>query len=465
MKSTEINPDTLQSRKQAKKLEQTLSGNVYRLVAINAVFTIMTMLVSSMYSFADTYFVSGLNDGATAAVGIVFSMVNFSQAMGYFWGQGSANYISRSMGKGNMDDSIRMAQIGFQGALISGSAVTVLGLCFLKPLCRFLGTPEEILPETCRYCAIILLGIPFFMASLVMNCQYRYQGNSANSMIGVCLGAILNIVLDPLMIYTLNMGLGGAALATVLSQAISFGVLLLQSRSSSNIPLFLRPERSNPHLLKQVIPGGIPSLWRNGMMSVSIAVLNTTAKPYGIAAVAAMSVVSRVMSVCVALPTGFGQGAQPVLGMNYGAGNYGRVKSTYRFTLTVAASMNLIVSAVVFGLAPQIVELFHNTGYPAVVQYGVDALRYQCITFPLTAFLLITNMMVQSMGKIFSGTFLAVARNGLFFIPIVTVLSRWLGFFGIQISQPLADVCAFLSTICVWLCVRRELGGKGKTEM
>ena len=449
-----------QQEKQEAMLHEISTGPVHQLICRNAVPTILTMLVTSMYNFADTYFVSGMSDEATAAVGIVYSLVSLTQAIGYFWGQGSANYIARSIGHGDNSDSREMAQTGFIGSLLCGALITILGLLFLSPLCKLLGAPDEILLETETYCAIILTGVPFQMAMLTMNCQFRYQGNALSSMIGITSGAVLNVALDPLLIYGFSWGLAGAAWATVISQVLSFFVLLCQSYTRGNIPLRLKLQRLRPPMLVHILPGGMPSLWRNGLLSVSVAVLNTVSKPYGVSAVAAMSVVSKIMSVCIALPTGFGQGAQPVWGMNYGAGRYDRVLSAYRFALAVGFSMDLVVASVCYFTAPQLIGLFQGSSGSGIMDYGVWALRYQCLTFPLTAFLLITNMMVQSLGKMFAGTFLAVARNGLYFIPIVLILPRLWGVLGVQLSQPAADICAFISTFFIWYWAWQELTGR-----
>lgn len=437
--------------RRSQRVERILHAPVPGLICRFAAPAIVTMLVSALYNFADTYFVSGLNDEATAAVGIVYALVCFAQSVGYFWGQGSANHISRELGSGNAEDAQKMAQAGFLCSVFSGLTVTVLGLLLLTPLCLLLGSPDEILSETRLYCGIILLGIPFLMASLTMNCQYRHQGNAVSSMIGICVGAILNVALDPLLIYRFGWGLAGAAWATVISQAASFWILFYQSRTRGNLPLSFTFLRITKKMIRNMLPGGMPSLWRQSLLSVSMAVLNTVAKPFGVALVAAMSVVSKVMSVCIAIATGFGQGAQPVWGMNYGAGNYRRVMGAYRFTLLVAFGMDACIGGICYAAAPQIIRLFEGAEGSEICKYGITALRAQCITFPVTSFLLITNMMVQTMGKMFSGTLLAVARNGLFFLPIVLIFSRQWGVPGIQWAQPCADICAFICTVFVWL--------------
>lgn len=445
---------------QEEKRRVIMAQPVGKLICRMAVPTIVTMMISALYNFTDTYFVSGISDSATAIVGIVYALVCLTQAVGYFWGQGSANYISRKLGSGCTHDAQNMAQTGFLCSLASGLLIMALGLLLLTPLCRILGAPQKILLETCTYCGIILLGSPFVTASLAMNCQYRFQGNATSSMLGISVGAVLNIGLDPLMIHTFGWGIEGAAWATVISQAISFFVLFWQSRHRGNIPLHFRFSKIGWKTLAHICPGGMPSLWRQGLLSVSMAYLNTISKPYGVAAVAAMSVVAKIMSLCIAFATGFGQGFQPVCGMNYGAGNYLRVRRAYRFTLLVAFCLDVVIAASCGIFAPQIIALFSKAADSEVLDYGIAALRYQCVTFPLTSFLLITNMMVQTMGKMFSGTLLAVARNGLFFIPIAALLVHRLGFFGIQLAQPCADICAFLCTIFVWLASCRELKGK-----
>lgn len=460
----EANLSKEQEEKQTEKLHRILEKPVYGLICRFAVPTIITMMVSALYNFADTYFVSGMSDAATAAVGIVYSLVCLIQAIGYFWGQGSGNYISRKLGSEDVRDAQNMAEAGFYCSLAVGTAIMFLGWIFLTPLCRLLGAPSDILSETKVYCGIILLGTPFVMASLTLNMQFRFQGNAVSSMLGIALGAVLNVFLDPIMIYNMNMGIRGAAWATVISQAVSFLVLLRQSYMSGNIPIRLRIPTVNFEVIHNICAGGMPSLCRQGLNSVSMTVLNTIAKPYGVAAVAAMAVVSKVMSLCVAFATGFGQGFQPVCGMNYGAKRNDRVLQAYRFTVIVGVTSQTLIATICYMLAPQIIALFNTSEGSGVLEYGVTTLRYQCITFPGTAFLIITNMMVQTMGKMFSGTLLAVARTGLFFIPAVLILSHALGFLGIQLAQPCADICSFLCTVFVWLFTRKELRCNNKNK-
>lgn len=446
----------LQEEKLHRIVEQPVGGLICRL----AVPTIITMLISSLYNLVDTYFVSKLSDGAVAAVGIVYSLVCFTQAVGYYFGQGSGNYISRALGSGDSHDAREMAEIGFSYSFLCGTLIAVAGLIFLTPLCRILGAPAEILTETKTYCSIILLGTPFIVSSLTLNCQYRFQGNAFSSMLGICVGAVLNVILDPIFILPWGFGLeiAGAAWATVLSQVVGFFVLFFQSKTRGNIPLRIRvPKMTRAHF-RHINAGGLPSLFRQGFASVSLAVLNLVAKPFGIGIVAAMSVVSRIMNTAVALPTGLGQGFQPVCGMNYGARQYRRVRKAFRFTVLLALGVCVVCAATGLIFSEQLISVFRgqNSG-SEVLTYGVPALCYQCLTYPLLAFLILTNMMVQTMGKAFSGTFLAVARTGLFFIPAVLLLSHFLGRTGILFAQPCSDLLAFVCALAVWIRTDREL--------
>lgn len=447
----------LRREKRNRIMEQPVGGLICRL----AVPTIITMMISALYNLADTLFVSKLGDGAVAAVGIVYSLVCFTQAVGYYWGQGAGNYISRALGSGDTHDAQEMAELGFSYSFLCGTAIAVLGLIFLKPLCYILGAQDAIIRETETYCGIILLGTPFIMSSLTMNCQYRFQGNAISSMLGICVGAVLNVLLDPVFILpeALNMGVKGAALATVLSQIISFFVLFFQSGARGNIRIRVRVPAMTREKLRHINAGGLPSLFRQGFASISLAAMHLVVKPFGIGIVAAMSVVSRVMTTAVAIPTGLGQGFQPVCGMNYGAGQYRRVRSAFRFTVFVAMGDCLLCSALGCLFAPQIVSAFQGSNSsPDVMAYGVPALRYQCLTYPLLSFLILTNMMVQTMGKAFSGTFLAVARTGLFFIPVLLLLTRFMGHTGILLAQPCSDILAFFCAVGVWMWTNRELG-------
>ena len=441
---------------QEEKYIKMTTPPVEKLICRLAVPCIVSMLVTAFYNMADTYFVGMLkSNAATGAVGVVFSVMAVIQAVGFFFGQGSGNYISRELGKKHYDEASQMASTGFFSALATGLLICILGQIFLKPLALFLGSTETILPYTEAYLQVILLGAPWMCASFVLNNQLRFQGSASYAMVGIVTGALVNIVLDPILIFGCKLGVAGAGWATILSKLLSFCLLLLGTRKGGNIRLKLRNFRFSGHYYLWIFKGGIPSLARQSLASVATICLNNAAMAYGDAAIAAMGVVQRITMFGASAMLGFGQGFQPVCGFNYGAGLYSRVRRGFWFCIKVSTIALVVIAALGYAFAPNLIRLFRDDAQ--VAAYGAAALRYQCLTFCLHGWVVMSNMMQQSMGKTVPATFLSIARQGLFFIPLVWVLNAWLGFTGIQLTQPVADAITFLCAVPIQLHVLRTM--------
>ena len=430
-----------------------------------AVPTIISMLVTSFYNVADTYFVGKIDTQSTAAVGIVFSLMSIIQAVGFFFGHGSGNFISRRLGAKDLDSAERMAATGFFMAFIAGCVLAVAGLLMLTPLSLALGSTPTVLPYTERYLGIILLGAPFMASSLVLNNQMRFQGNAAYAMVGIVSGAVLNVALDPLLIFTCGMGIAGAALATVVSQVCSFTLLLYMTTKGGNLSIRYRRFTPTWAFVKEIIGGGTPSLTRQGLASVSTILLNVAAGGYGDAAIAGMSIVSRIGMFINSFLIGFGQGFQPVCGFSYGAALYGRVRQGFWFCVKVGVVFLAVCSLLGFGYAEEVVELFRR-GDPAVVATGASALRWQLVTYPLGAFVIVSNMMLQTIRKSVRATILSSARQGLFFLPLIFILPHFFGLLGVEMCQAVSDMCTFLLaiplTLGVLLEMKRQEGVQGR---
>ena len=441
---------------QEEKYIKMTTPPVEKLICRLAVPCIVSMLVTAFYNMADTYFVGMLkSNAATGAVGVVFSVMAVIQAVGFFFGQGSGNYISRELGKKHYDEASQMASTGFFSALATGLMICILGQIFLKPLALFLGSTETIMPYTEAYLQVILLGAPWMCASFVLNNQLRFQGSASYAMVGIVTGALVNIALDPILIFGCKLGVAGAGWATILSQLLSFCLLLLGTRKGGNIRLKLRNFRFSGHYYLWIFKGGIPSLARQSLASVATICLNNAAMAYGDAAIAAMGVVQRITMFGASAMLGFGQGFQPVCGFNYGAGLYSRVRRGFWFCIKVSTIALVVIAALGYAFAPNLIRLFRDDAQ--VAAYGAAALRYQCLTFCLHGWVVMSNMMQQSMGKTIPATFLSIARQGLFFIPLVWVLNAWLGFTGIQLTQPVADAITFLCAVPIQLHVLRTM--------
>ena len=419
---------------------------VKKLIIRMAVPTIVSMLVTSLYNMADTFFVGQMNNtSATGAIGIVFPLMAVIQAIGFTFGQGSGNSMSRSLGMQDRAAAEKMSASGFYSAFLAGILLAVVGLVFNSSLIGLLGSTATILPYAVEYVRYILPGAPWLMASLVLNNQLRLQGSAFFAMIGIAFGALLNIALDPLFIFVLNMGVSGAALATSISQFVSFWILLAATKRGGNIVPRLRNFSFKWAQYKEILRGGLPSFWRQGLGSIASMMLNVTAGAYGDWAVAGMAIVTRMMMFAASAIIGFGQGFQPVCGFNYGAKLYGRVRKGFFFTLQVMLVWLLLISAAGIIFAPKIITLFSND--EEVIRFGSSVLRYQCYVFPLMSLLFSSNMMLQNIGSAFRASLLSMARQGIFFIPAILILPKLFGILGLQIVQPVADACAFLLTI------------------
>ena len=433
-----------------EKFQQMTQTPVRPLICKMAVPTIISMLITTIYNMADTFFIGKLNStSASGAVGIAFSLMAVIQACGFFFGQGAGNNMSRELGHREKKRAEQLAATGFFSAALCGVLILVFGLLFLQPLTMLLGSTETIAPYAMDYIRIILLGAPYMTASLVLNNLLRFQGNAFYGMIGLTSGGILNILLDPILIFGCNLGISGAAWATIISQLVGFLILFYQCNHAGIVKIRLRNFRFSGALYRKIVNGGLPSLLRQGVASLA-------AKPYGDAAIAAMAIVSRIANFTNSVIIGFGQGFQPVCGYNYGARIYQRVRQGFWFCVQVSTVFLIVVSAVEWLLAPGFVELFRK-GDPQVVEIGARALRLQCLTFPFFGWLIISNMMMQTMGKAVRASILGIARQGIFLIPFVLILPHCIGILGIQLAQPIADIISCLLAIPLQLQLLREM--------
>ncbi len=433
---------------------------VPRLITTLAVPTIISMLISSFYNMVDTFFVGKIDTQATAAVGVSFSIMAIIQALGFLFGHGSGNFISRRLGSGDIEEASTMASTGFVLSIICGVLITVFGLIFIEPLAILLGSTKTVLPYAIKYLRLILIGAPFMTSSFVINNQLRFQGNAFFGMIGVVSGAVLNIVLDPIFIFTLDMGISGAALATSLSQMVSLVILIICNHFSGGIAIKLSKVRFSLYYISEIFKGGVPSLCRQGLASIATMLLNNAAGVYGDAAIAGMSIVTRIVMFANSALIGFGQGFQPVCGFNYGAKLYGRVRQGFWFCVKYGTLFLIIISVVMWIFAPELAALFRKDD-AEVIKVATEALRWQLIFFPLSAWIVTSNMMMQAIGKAVRASIVAMARQGLFFIPLILILPRIFGLTGVEVCQAVADVCAFILAVPLGISVLKEM----KTEL
>jgi len=433
------------SRERPRRDQRTrmLEEPVPRLVLTLAVPTIISMMVTSIYNMADTYFVSQINTSASGAVGIVFSIMAIIQAVGFTIGMGSGSVASRLLGQGLPDRATVIASSAVVAAVVCGSLLTLAGLGTLEHFVWILGATETIYPYALQYATYILWGAPVMCLAFTLNNLLRWQGKANRSVIGLGIGGVLNILLDPIFIFGLDLGISGAAIATLLSQCVSASILAsFFLRGQSEIRVSIRCVSTAPKIYLTIFKSGMPSFFRQGMASVSAMALNFNAGVYGDAAVAAMAIVTKVFNFLLSAVIGFGQGMQPVVGYNYGAKELGRVRQAVSFSLKFCTVILTVAAAAGAVFAPQIVQFFRND--PAVVAVGTQAFRFQCISLPLAAVLVFANMLFQSLGKSWRASLLALCRQGMFFIPLVYLLPMHFGLLGLEVTQMCSDLIAFL---------------------
>lgn len=416
--------------------------------------TIISMLVTSIYNMADTYFVGGIGTSASGAVGVVFGLMAIIQAFGFMFGHGSGSIIARKLGEMKHQEASSVVSTGFVCSLAAGLIITVAGLCFLEPFMRLLGSTETILPYAMEYAKYILIAAPFMSAGCVLNNVLRYEGKAVFAMVGLTSGGILNMFLDWLLITRFNMGVGGAGIATAFSQVISF-LILLYMVLSGHTQSKLRIKYFDLSLIFTIIPIGFPSLIRQGLGSISTLILNHYAGAYGDAAVAAMSIVNRICFFVFAVGLGLGQGFQPVCAFNYGAKKYDRVKKSIVFTVASGFVVLGVIAAVGIFLSSGLIGVFRDD--PQVIEIGTFALRAQLISEFLLPVCVTGNMLFQSVGISGKASFLSSLRNGLCFIPVIIILSNFMGLMGIQIAQAVADSITFIITLPMMLSFMKEL--------
>ena len=442
---------------QEQRTRMMLNEPVSRLIGRLALPSIISMLITSIYNMADTFFVSQLGTSASGAVGVIFSAMAMIQAISFTIGMGSGTNVSRALGAGQDEEARAFCSVGVITAFLTGVVLAALGLSSLDWLVRFLGATETIAPYAKAYATYIFYATPFMMSSFVMNNLLRFQGLAMYGMVGITTGGILNMILDPILIFGLNLGTAGAAIATGISQTVSFTILLIMCNTRPGaISISLRRFRPTLRMYGRILYNGLPSLGRQGIASVATVMLNTAAGVYGDAAIAALSIVSRFVMFINSAVIGFGQGFQPVCGFNFGAGRYSRVREAFCFSVKVATLILVVLVAVFLPLSRNIVTVFRPDD-PDVIRIGTLAMQLQLATMPLWGFITMSNMFTQSIGYGVRATIIAAARQGICLIPMLVILPRTLGLLGIQAAQPVADVLSLALSIAIVGGILRQM--------
>lgn len=439
-----------------KKYKMMTETPIPKLIVKLAIPTIISMLVTGLYNAADTFFVGKISTEDTAAVGVVLTIMSMIQAVGFFCGQGSGTYLARMLGNGEKQKAEEMAATGFTVAAILGVLIAIVGNIFAEPISFLLGADDASLIQTEHYLRIILIGAPFMTCQFVVNNQLRFQGSAMYAMVGLFTGAVVNVGLDPLLIFGFHMGISGAALATISAQAVSFIILLIGTTRGSNIRLHPKNIRLNWFYIKEIINGGAASFLRQGLMALSTGLMNNIARDLGSnAATAAMGVVTKVVMMVASAMIGFGQGFQPVCSYNYGAGLKKRVREGFFFCVKYGTIFLTLGAVLLFVFAKPIIGMMRND--PAVIAIGVPALRWQSVALPLFAFSSMANMFLQATGKGVKASITSSCRNGIFFIPLLYLLSTVYGLQGLEMTQGIADILTFLATVPLTVAELKKL--------
>ena len=420
-----------------------VSGLVLRL----AVPSIITMMVSNIYNIVDTAFVGRLGTSPSGAVGIVFGFMAIIQAFGFMFGQGGGSILSRALGAKDRDKASLHASAGFANSMLCGLCITMIGFIWLNPIVMALGSTPTIAPYAKTYIKFILISAPFMTSSFTLNNFLRYEGKAKLGMMGMMTGAVLNMIMDPIFMFGLKMGIAGAGLSTAISQIIGWSILVsMFKRGKTETTLSVKLAlKATPALVANIAATGFPSLLRQGLHSLTTVVLNAQCAIYGDAAVAAMSIVSRLTFFTFSFALGVGQGFQPVSAYNYGAKRYSRIRQSYRFTIMAAESIIILGVVILIIFAPELVRLLRDD--PAVVVIGTRALRLQALAYLLLPPCMVTEMLMQSTGYRLAASLLSAFRSGLLFIPSILILSYFRGLAGIQEAQPLALILSAPVTI------------------
>ena len=427
------------NRQYIKMTETPVASLVVRL----GIPTTISMLVTTVYNLADNYFVGQLdNTSASGAIGVVFGLMAIIQAFGFMFGHGSGSIIARSLGKHDTENATKFASTGFFFCFATGIVISVLGLTFLTPLMRLLGSTETILPYARDYTRYILMAAPFLASSCVLNNILRYEGRASLAMIGLMSGGLLNIFLDWLFTLRLGMGVTGAGMATAISQTIGFFLLLsmfLLGKTQSKLSLNKLSRRKEDLFL--ICATGFPSMLRQGLASVSTMVMNHLAGSYADAAVTAMTIVNRISFVAFAFALGIGQGFQPVSAFNFGAKKYSRVRKAFLVTLLLGEIFLAVLATVGLIFSKDMIRIFQKD--PEVIRIGSKALRYYILCLFIQPMSVFANMLFQSIGHNRVASLLSGLRSGLVLIPVLFLFEWQFGLLGVQIAQPVSDIITF----------------------
>lgn len=434
----------LSPEEQHKRMTET---SVTKLVISLSIPTVLSQMITSVYNMADTYFVTSLGDSSVGAISIVFALQSIIQAIGFGLAMGASSLVSRKLGQEENQEANKYASCAFYAAFVMGLLLMAGCLIDLNGLLRLFGSTETILPYAHDYAFIILLGAPIMCASFVMNNVTRAQGHAVMAMVGLTAGGILNMLLDPLFIFRFEMGVSGAALATVLSQCVSFLILLSFYVSPRSI-ISLSPKNISKKASDYglIIKTGLPTVFRQGLGSLATTLLNVQVKVYGDAAIAAVGIANKIYMLLRSFVLGIGHGFQPVAGYNFGAKKNDRVKKAFWVATAVGTLVSALASVLLLFCSNSIIEFF-NPETEETLRIGSRMLIFMGLAIPTLGYSTYVNQLYQSLGYVQGATILASCRQGIFFVPLIFALPAILGLDGILLTQAVADALTFVVSV------------------
>ena len=432
------------NNKKELRRKAILNDDLLLLLVKTSIPTIIGILVMVIYNLTDTFFVGILNNKSmTAAIGVVFSFMSFIQAIGFWFGYGSGNIMSKKIGENEEKEAEIISSIGILFAIVIGILIAILSCFFVLPLSKFIGgsASENLLNFTVEYLKVIIISIPFGLYSITLYNQLRLCGNVKDGMIGLLIGVAVNIVLDPVLMFVFKFGFIGAGYATLIGQITGCIVLTNLSGKNGNIAVNLKKVRINKDRVYHILAGGMPNFSRQSITSIALILLNVVAAKYGDGVIAALTISSRIAALAYMIMIGWGQGFQPICAMNYGAKQYDRVKKAFKFAV-IGGTLFLIIAAILlYVFSEPLIKTMSNDN--EVILVGSEILRMQCITLPLLGYFAISSMLMQNIGQYFWASIISISRQGIFYIPLLYILSNIFGEFGIYLLQPVADVLSF----------------------
>ena len=439
------------------KLELLGSAPIPKALMSLGVPIMIGMLINALYNLVDAYFVGGLGESQMGAISIVFPLGQVVVGLGLMFGNGAASYLSRLLGRGEKESADQVASTALYSSVSIGVIIILLATLFMEPILTMLGATETILPYALTYARIYVISCIFNVFNVTMNNIVSSEGAAKTTMCALLLGAVLNTVLDPIFIYTLNLGVAGAAIATAISQMVSTLVYLIYVfRKKSAFSFSIKQFAPTKEIMTEILKIGIPTLAFQILTSLSIALINRAANSYGDAVIAGMGAVTRITSMGTLIVFGFLKGFQPIAGFSYGAKKFNRLREAIKISTLWSTIFCVVVGFLVAIFSKQIISQF-TTGNEEMILVGQKSLIANGFSFVLFGFYTVYSSLFLALGKGAAGFFIGACRQGICFVPIILMLPTVWGINGIMYAQPIADILSAAITVCMAVKLHKEL--------